>query len=281
MVKFDISTAATSCFLIFKQHGLKIALAQILVFVAITGFILLLFLDVVSLFTVTMLENPEMLIEELGDTISNAVIGVIVAFALILAGYFIGWRIALSREQDNFLGAITYGIIAAFPALFALIAVYIALVITGLFVGLLFGKIGGGNLLMASAETGGGITVALISIGIFGLMMFLSARLGIAGPIMAAKGSYNPFSAIAESWRLTRNNSLMIMLFLGLVFVGVSLVQFAMGLIAGLAATASTAFAFGIFVIVPLASLMASILVPAAIYESLVDKNIDIEDVFD
>lgn len=281
MNKFDMSAAASRCFAMFKQHGLKIILAQILIFAAITGFFLIVLVDVVSLFSVTMLKEPEMLIDELGGTIGNVVIAIIVAFVLMIAGYFIGWRIALSRGQDSFFGATTYGIIAAFPALFALIAIYIALFVTVLLVGLIFGKIGGADLILASAETGGGITMVIFSIGIFGLAIFLSARLGIAGPIMAAKRSYNPFNALAESWRMTKNNSLMIMLFLVVVFIGVSLVQFGLGLIVGVTTSASPAVGLGVFAVVPLISLLAAILVPAAIYDSLINQNSDIENVFE
>ncbi len=281
MRKFEISTAASSCFTMFKQHGLKIALAQILMLAAIFGFILFLFLDVVLLFSVTMFENPEMLVDELGSTISNLVVGVIVAFALMIAGYFIGWRIALSHEEETFLGSMGYGIIAAFPALFALIAVYLALIVTLLVVGLIFGRVGGSNLLMGAAASGVSITIILFSIGAFISTLFLLARLGTAGPIMAAKRSYNPFRALADSWRLTQNNSLMIMLFLFLAFIGFSLLQLALGYIIGLVATASTAIGFILLVANSLAFLTLYVLVPAGIYDALINKNVGVDRVFD
>ena len=264
-----------------KQHGLKIALAQILILAAIFGFILFLFLDVVLLFSVTMFENPEMLVDELGSTISNIAVGIIVALALMIAGYFIGWRIALSREQETFIGAIGYGIIASFPALLALIAVYLALIVTLFAFGLIFGRVGGSNLLMGTDASGVSTTIILFSIGAFISTLFLLARLGTAGPIMAAKRSYNPFRALADSWRLTQNNSLMIMLFLFLAFGGFSLLQLALGYIIGLVAMVSTAFGFILFITNFLALLTLYVLVPAGIYDALINKNVGVDRVFD
>lgn len=265
----------------FKQHGLKIALAQILMLAAIFGFILFLFLDVVLLFSVTMFENPEMLVDELGSTISNIAVGIIVALALMIAGYFIGWRSALSRKQETFIGALGYGIIASFPALLALIAVYLALIVTLFAFGLIFGRVGGSNLLMGTDASGVSTTIILFSIGAFISTLFLLARLGTAGPIMAAKRSYNPFRALADSWRLTQNNSLMIMLFLFLAFVGFSLLQLALGYIIGLVAMASTAFGLILFITNFLALLTLYVLVPAGIYDALNGKSVDVDSVFD
>ena len=135
----------------------------------------------------------------------------------------------------------------------------------------------------ASADSSGvgfGLAALLFYVGLLILMLFLFARLGTTGPIMAAKRSFNPFTAIIESWKMTQNNSLMLMLYIFLFTIGFFVAYFILAFVAGLLALASTALAIlvGVAAFLPLTMIYA--LLPAGIYQTLNVSDAEVETVF-
>lgn len=128
------------------------------------------------------------------------------------------WRLALSQRRDGMIRAFVYGLAASVPAIFAVSVLAVGII--GLFVLVLlpfgFGMAGLGG---TGLDTGADMVALFVFafLGYLGFLLFLYARLGLAGPIMASRRSYNPFAALARSWAMTRRNSWRLMLYLFLV----------------------------------------------------------------
>ncbi|QTD56712.1 glycerophosphoryl diester phosphodiesterase membrane domain-containing protein [Parasphingorhabdus cellanae] len=264
----------------FKQHGAKIALVQVILSMAMAGLLLFLFFDFVKLFAEDILTKPEMMLEEVGSTMGNFIFGTMMISALSMAGYFIGWRIALVRERESFISSFLYGIIAAFPSIFSLIILAVAFAVLLVLIGLVLGAIAGYTLTIETATTAPGVAVFIFYAIYVIMFLFLCARLIVTGPVMAAERGFNPFSALATSWKLTKNNSMIIMLYLFLVSVAFTLLFGVVGYLTSLAAMASITLAMivGGSLFMALATLY--LLFPAGIYIALTNPVQEVEQVF-
>lgn len=282
MQNFDMAKAWTINMNMVKEHGIIVGLVLFASY-AIMG---LLFFSLFGGMYASML-NPTQADTEAMAMLMSGQMGLFSVvslgiFILSIAGYFISWRIVLSGDTESIGGAIAYGIVATFPALLALVVLYIAfLIVFGIIFAVfgfaLFGAIGTDS---AGAGAGAVGIMILFYIGLLGVMLFLFARLGTTGPIMAASRSYNPFGAMVESWKITRNSSILLMLYLFLITVAFFVAYTLLALVAGLLSSLSVivAIVLGLVVIIPM--MIFYLLVPAAIYSSLVDTNLDVENVF-
>ena len=138
----------------------------------------------------------------------------IIAFLAFVA-QFASWRLMLSGEKTGIASSLLYGAIASSPAILCAVILLIGAILLISLVFLPFGffAYGIGN------DMAGGAVVAILLL-LFGcllLLLFFLVRLGLAGPIMASARRYNPFSAMAQSWRITRGNSWRLMLYAFLV----------------------------------------------------------------
>lgn len=283
MRKFDMGEAWAINLAMLKEHGIAVGLVLIVSYVVMGAIFLLLFADLsATMFNPTQADPEAMASMIAGQTGRLGFLGLIL-FLISLAGYFISWRIVLARGQDTIGGAIGYGLLATFPALFAFIVLYVAFIVLFLIVGLVVAGIFGVTLMGADSTSAGAgmfVGVILFYFGLLGLMLFLFARLGTTGAIMAASRSYNPFRALIDSWRLTRNNSLILMLYLFLISVAFFVIYFILALVAGLFSSISVALGIiiGLVVMVPL--MIFYVLVPASIYGALIETDPGVSDVF-
>lgn len=161
-----------------------------------------------------------------------------------------------------------------------LILFYIVLFIVGL---LAIGVFGASGMSLESFATGGA-SAGLILFGVIfyvALIVFFLwffGRLTVAGPVMAVNRSSNPFSAFAESWRLTSAsqwtivgfNFLMILLFLVFFFI----ISMVLGGVASAVMTPDAgvgamigALVMALIVYVPV--ILVSVSMPAGIYRCI------------
>lgn len=129
----------------------------------------------------------------------------LVAGFSIAAMLFAAWQALLAESRDGLVGEIMYGVVAALLALLVAMVIYMAwsIVIT-----LVMGAVGGFYAVGASAGAPVnpqqvGLTVISLMLLLYLPMLWLNARLCLAGPAMASTGSINPFSGLAQSWRAT------------------------------------------------------------------------------
>ena len=122
------------------------------------------------------------------------IVSVIVAGAMLAA-----WNAILAEIREGYVSEIMYGLVAGTAFLAANIAVYLG---TGLLAVLpIAATIGVSEW---DSLGGGAISAAYrLILSLFGA--WIGARLCLTGAIMGASGKLEPFSAFAESWRLTRD----------------------------------------------------------------------------
>jgi hypothetical protein len=267
----------------FKDHGLAVGAVLLVSYVVIAALFFLLFADMSAMMFDSAQADPEAISAMMaGRTGLFGFIGLI-TFLLSIAAYLIAWRIVLSRGQDTIGGAIGYGLLAAFPALFAIIILYVAFIILFLIFGMIMAAVFGVALMGADSPgvgAGIGLAMVLFYIGLLVFVLFLFARLGTTGTFMAAERSYNPFRAMIESWKLTKNNSLMLMLYLFLISIAFFVIYFILTLVAGLLSNLSIALGVIVGAAVVLPLMVFYILVPASIYGTLIDNDPAVADVF-
>jgi hypothetical protein len=135
----------------------------------------------------------------------------ILAGTIVFAASLLIWRTGLvGGEPASDIG---WGLGAGAAYMLAMIVVYfatiIAMYIVMLIIGLLAFAIFGASGMSIESLATGGASAGLI---LFGILFYIAiivfflwffGRLSVAGPIMAVNRSANPFSAFAESWRMT------------------------------------------------------------------------------
>jgi len=285
MRKFDMGQAWAINVAMLKDHGIVVGVVLLASYALMGLLFYLLFADMSALMFDPMQADPAAMSAMMAGRVGQLVFIGLITSVISIAGYFIVWRIALSRGQESIGGAIGYGLLAAVPAVFAIVVLYIAFVIALLIVGMILGLIFGVAMMGTDSPgvgTGVGIGIGMILfyIGLLFFVLFLGARLGTTGPIMAAERSFNPFRALLESWKLTRNNSLMLMLYLFLISVAFFVIYVVLALVIGLFSNLSIILGIivGIIVMVPL--MVFYVLVPASIYGALFENDADVADAF-
>jgi hypothetical protein len=210
----------------------------------------------------------------------------IVAFIIQVGSYYASWRIGFEPGRETLGSALQYGLVAALPVL--LVTIGFVLVI-----GLIFALLFGGAML--PVLMGGGAPsdgAALGALGMMGLALplflvvglWLSARLCVMGPVMAASRSFNPLTALAQSWRMTAASQWKLMGYFVLLGIAFFVLAMIVGMVFGLSLLAggpdgggSVAMVtiLGAIVGIPVAYLYVGI--PAGIYRALGgDKAADI-----
>lgn len=202
----------------------------------------------------------------------------LIAFILQMGSYFASWRMGLAPGQESVGSALGYGLVAALPVLLVAIAF---VVVVGLVIGVLFG---GAMLPMlmsgdpTAAGAVGSVGLALLAVPVilaFGL--WLSARLCVMGPIMAAGRSFNPLPALAESWRMTAASQWKLMGYFVLLFIVALILTMILGLVFGVSAlVGGGAPGTGSIILITIVSALVSIPIaylyvgiPAGIYKAL------------
>jgi len=115
----------------------------------------------------------------------------------------------------------------------------------------------------------GSVLFVLLLFILYGLLaLFLVARLGLCGPIMAAHKSYNPFFGFAESWKMTRGSTGMLMLYIFIVNLVLAVV---FGIISGIAGAIGYGTAIESIITFPvnIAFTVIYTLIPAGMYNSI------------
>ncbi len=134
-----------------------------------------------------------------------------IAGTVVFAASLLIWRTGLvGGEPASDIG---WGLGAGAAYMLGFIVIYIATIILTyivvLILGLLAFAIFGASGLSLESLASGGASAGLIFFGVLIYIAFivfflwLFGRLSVAGPLMAVNRSANPFSAFAESWRLT------------------------------------------------------------------------------
>ena len=209
----------------------------------------------------------------------------VIGAAIVTSGTeMAAFRLGLLGEEEGVGQSIGYGIIATILSflVFMLVGI-VAVLVIAIPLGLL-----GAGAAFATAGAGGG-TGGLASVGIIMLLLILiliplslwiSARLSVWRPAMAAARSVNPFFGIAQSWRLTRGSAwpivgYLLLLIIAAIVIGV-LAAGIVGVIGGLAGAFGALVLTTILITVPFTLLQIS--VTAGIYNTLVP--VDSGDIF-
>jgi hypothetical protein len=202
----------------------------------------------------------------------------IIGFILQLGSYFASWRMGLSPGQETLGSALGYGMVAALPTLLVFIGFIIAI---GLVFGVLFGAsmvpmLASGNVTDAGAAGTAGLVLLALPI-FFAFGLWITARFCVMGPIMAASRSFNPITALGESWRMTAASQWKLMGYFFLLFIVIMIISMIFALVFGVSALVGGGEAgMGSIVLItilsalvgiPLAYLYAG--VPAGIYKAL------------
>ncbi|WOE75129.1 hypothetical protein [Alterisphingorhabdus coralli] len=167
-------------------------------------------------------------------SVLGVILFVLVAFLPFIAAQMSIFRSTSTFESIEFPQAFLYGYGASIPVAVAVFAIYLLFALP---LGVLFTLFGlaayAGDL--DSLSTAGGLMIGFVFVifllFLFPLALFVVSRLGLAGPIMAARGSYNPFSAMAESWRQTQGMTLILMLYNFIANLLVSAIYYAVSLL--------------------------------------------------
>ena len=202
----------------------------------------------------------------------------IVGFIIQLASYYASWRIGFDPGRETVGSALQYGFIAALPVMLVTIGF---ILIVGVVFGVLFGSAMLPILMGGGAPTDG---AALQTLGMMGLAvpvflvfgLWLSARLCVMGPVMAASRSFNPLTALAESWRMTAASQWKLMGYFVLLTIVFIILAMILGMVFGLsllaggqpgAASIIVATILSALISIPVAYLYVGI--PAGIYRAL------------
>ena len=143
--------------------------------------------------------------------IGSIILFSLIAGTIVIAASLLIWRTGLvggepASDIGWVLGAGAAYMFAMFVVYLAtIILLYIVIIIVGL---LAVGIFGASGMSIESFATGG----ASAGLILFGVLFYIAVivfftwffgRLSVAGPVMAVNRSSNPFSAFAESWKLT------------------------------------------------------------------------------
>ena len=156
------------------------------------------------------------------------------------AGTMAIFRHAVDGQRADFVTSLAYGWKASLPVIGVMFLLYMLFAILIVIIVFAFALLIGGSLgsdflnILDSPELGVGmiVVIAILYFLFFIIIgLFIPARLGLAGPIMAAHKRLNPFWAIGQSWAMTRGNSLKLMAYLFLVGLAWGILYFLVALL--------------------------------------------------
>ena len=132
--------------------------------------------------------------DETPRTIAGLFVIASFAFGTILFGC---WSAVLAASRDGLIIELMNGAVANLLSMIVATGVYVAMLVpVAIIVGVIFAASGGGN----GPPT---VLVQIVPTLMMIPMLWLNARLCLAGPAMVDSGSINPFAGLAQSWRLT------------------------------------------------------------------------------
>lgn len=224
MRSFSLTAGWAETTNIIRDHGLALSgfLLILLAALAIVGS--LLYANVFSLFTSigggTPLEMSNALALNSGATSLANILFNLIFIALTMAIF----RYTASDGGAGFMGSLKFGLIAAIPVLFAMIVLIVFVAIAIFVIALGLGLIGVAAMPDDPRQIGslGIIAIILIYPTIIGFALFILARLGLAGPVMGGENSYNPLTALAKAWTLTRGYTWSLIGYYFLSYVGMT-----------------------------------------------------------
>lgn len=199
-------------------------------------------------------------------------------YVLQTGSYFASWRIGLTGGTEPLGAVLGYGIVAALPLLllgFAMVAVL------GLIAFLVFGSafapILMGEQPSQAAIASTGMLLLLLMPLFFLFMLWLAARLCCTGPAMADRRTFNIFTGLGESWRMTAASQWKIVAYFILLGVAIAVIGMILAMVVGVSMFAGGGVPSGGSMIgimagmlllgVPMAYLQVA--VPAGIYRAL------------
>lgn len=279
MASFNMSAAWGEAIRMTKAHGLILSGFILLLVIASVLTIGLMFANVLtSLLPGGAPLNPGDISTMMAQSAGLLIVGYGLFYVIVMAINMACFRYAATDGNAGFLNALKYGAVAAVPVLFAFIIMGIVFLLLFGILGLVFGAVGfagfgGGNELGA-----GGVAAIILLILLYpamlGFFLFLLARIGLAGPIMGARESYNPFTAIAAAWALTSGNTWRLMAYYFVSYAGMT---FAIGAVVGvfslitaLISSASVSAILGL-IIIPfyLLFFILNVTIPVGAYRTL------------
>ena len=132
--------------------------------------------------------------------------------------------LALLRDENRpTVGqAIGIGAIGLLTSLAATIILYVG-----------FGIVGG---ILLGGAIASDITALAVIVGIllFVALIYVAVKFSLLAPVIAIDKVYNPFAALARSWRLTKGNSVRLFVFYLLLIIALAVVSGVIGLIVAL-----------------------------------------------
>ncbi len=210
----------------------------------------------------------------------------ILAGTIIYAASMLIWRSGLvgnnpAEDIGWSLGAgIAFMLAMLVVSIALIIVVYIVMLIFGLLAFAVFGASGMSLESLASGSASAGFIAfgALIYIAIVAFYLWFFGRLSIAGPVMAANRSSNPFAALIESWKLTSTSQWTIVGYYVLITIAAVIYMFvAMMIVGGISGTMmSGSVGMGAMIggglvglVFYLPIILVSVAIPPAIYRSV------------
>jgi hypothetical protein len=125
-------------------------------------------------------------------------VGILIASYLQAVGGIAALRVGLSSEKEP-TSAVVYGLGAVVTLMLFYVVLSFIIAIPLFLIIMLLG--GAGAAVGGAGAAGAGVVLAVLVI--IPLAIWISARLSVMVPIMAAERSFNPFEAAKASWRLT------------------------------------------------------------------------------
>lgn len=129
----------------------------------------------------------------------------LVAGFTIAAVLFACWQALLADSRDGIVGELMYGFVAALLSLLVALVIYLVWSVLLSFALVTLGAAMGASLAVTDPGSAPRLGAAMLaSMLLLSLpMLWLNARLCLAGPAMASTGSINPFTGLARSWQAT------------------------------------------------------------------------------
>lgn len=197
----------------------------------------------------------------------------LVNYILQTGSYFASWRIGLSNGSEPLGSALTFGVIAALPALLLGIVVVLVLVLIGF---VMFGSALAPMMMAEQPSAAGGGLMLLLMLLFFLFVIWLGARFCCTGPVMADQRTYNVLTGLGESWRMTAASQWKIFAYFLLIGVALVVLLMILGMIVGVSMFAGGTPGAGSIIGIVIGALLLSIPmaylqvgVPAGIYRAL------------